>query len=145
MVFARIRYGLASGDFDRSANQARVLRGIQRKVRARAADPGFIERGVISVMENLHTDLPPAELFRLAQAMAQVDPAKVTSCVVQGSIGNIGGASVVLPYVEMARRSVTRPARTPRSALLNPPTRHNEQRPHRNSGGGVVLGGAVAQ
>ena len=45
MVFARIRYGLASGDFDRSANQARVLRGIQRKVRARAADPGFIERG----------------------------------------------------------------------------------------------------
>ena len=55
-------------------------------------------------MENLHTDLPPAELFRLAQAMAQVDPAKVTSCVVQGSIGNIGGASVVLPYVEMARR-----------------------------------------
>ncbi|WP_372727343.1 LCP family protein [Nocardioides sp.] len=104
MAFARVRYGLASGDFDRSANQARVLRGIQRKVRERADEPGFIERGVVSVMENLRTDLPPAELFRLAQAMAQVDPAKVTSCVIQGSIGNVGGASVVLPYVEMARR-----------------------------------------
>ena len=25
-------------------------------------------------MQHLHTDLPPAELFRLAQAMAQVEP-----------------------------------------------------------------------
>ena len=62
------------GDFDRSANQQRVLRGIQAKVRARAGRPGFIERGVLSVMQHLHTDLPPAELFRLAQAMAQVEP-----------------------------------------------------------------------
>ena len=52
----------------------------------------------------MHTDLSPAELFRLAQAMAHVDPAKVTTCVVQGSIGNVGGASVVLPYVDQARR-----------------------------------------
>ena len=104
MAFARIRYNLPSGDFDRSANQARVLRGIQAKVRDRAGEAGFIERGVVSVLQNLHTDLPPAELFRLAQAMAQVDPSKVTSCVVQGSIGNVGGASVVLPYVDMARR-----------------------------------------
>ena len=71
-------------------------------------------------MQNLHTDLPPAELFRLAQAMAQVDPAKVTSCVVQGSIGNVGGASVVLPYVEMRDVSVTTPARTPRSPPAEP-------------------------
>jgi hypothetical protein len=56
------------------------------------------------VLQYLHTDLPPAELFQLAQAMAQVDPAKITSCVVQGGIGNIGGASVVLPYTDQARR-----------------------------------------
>ena len=104
MVFARIRYNLPRGDFDRSANQQRVLRGIAARVRDRAATPGFIERGVASVMQHLHTDLPPAELFRIAQAMAQVDPRKITSCVVQGGIGNIGGASVVLPYVEQARR-----------------------------------------
>jgi len=62
-----------------------------------------MERGVVSVMQHLYTDLGPAELFRLAQAMAQVEPSKITSCVVQGGIGDIGGASVVLPYVSQAR------------------------------------------
>lgn len=103
MAFSRIRHNLIRGDFDRSANQQRVLRGIQAKVRDRADVPGFIERGVLSVMTNMHTDLGPVELFRLAQAMAQVDPRKITSCVVQGGIGNIGGASVVLPNTSMAR------------------------------------------
>jgi len=104
MVFSRIRHNLIRGDFDRSANQQRVIRGIQAKVRARAHEPGFLEQGVLSVMQYLHTDLPPAELFRLAQAVAQVDPTKVTTCVVQGGIGSIGGASVVLPYTDQARR-----------------------------------------
>jgi LCP family protein required for cell wall assembly len=104
MAFSRIRHNLPRGDFDRSANQQRVLRGIQAKVRARAHEPGFMEKGVLEVMQHMYTDLPPAELFRLAQAMAQVDPAKITGCVVLGGIGNIGGASVVLPYTDMARR-----------------------------------------
>jgi LCP family protein required for cell wall assembly len=104
MAFARIRKTLPGGDFDRSANQQRVLRGIQATVRSKADQAGFVERGVLTVMKHLHTDLPPGELFKLAQAMVQVDPAKVTACVVQGGIGNIGGASVVLPYVDQARR-----------------------------------------
>jgi len=103
MAFSRIRHDLPRGDFDRSANQQRVLRGIQARVRAQASSPGFMERGVVSVMQHLYTDLGPAELFRLAQAMAQVEPSKITSCVVQGGIGDIGGASVVLPYVSQAR------------------------------------------
>ena len=103
MAFSRIRHDLPRGDFDRSANQQRVLRGIQAKVRARASVPGFIERGVVTVMQHMHTDLGPAELYRLAQAMAQVEPGKISGCVVQGGIGNIGGASVVLPYVSQAR------------------------------------------
>lgn len=104
MAFARIRKTLARGDFERSANQQIVLRGIQATVRAKADRPGFVERGVLSVMDNMHTDLSPAELFRLAQAMAHVQPSKITSCVVQGSIGDVGGASVVLPYTDQARR-----------------------------------------
>lgn len=103
LVFSRIRHDLLRGDFDRSANQQRVLRGIQSTVRAKADHPGFIERGV-SVVQHMHTDLSPAELYRLGQAMAQVNPGKVTNCVLQGSIGNIGGASVVLPFVDQARR-----------------------------------------
>lgn len=104
MAFARVRHNLIRGDFDRSANQQRVLRGIQAKVRARAPQPGFIERGVMTVMEHLYTDLSPAELFHLAQAMAQVEPSKITTCVVQGSIGEAGGASIVRPFTSQARR-----------------------------------------
>jgi LCP family protein required for cell wall assembly len=104
MVFSRIRHNLIRGDFDRSANQQRVIRGIQAKVRARAHEPGFLEQGVLNVMQYLHTDLSPAELFKLAQAVAQVNPSKITTCVVQGGIGDVGGASVVLPYTDQARR-----------------------------------------
>jgi LCP family protein required for cell wall assembly len=104
MAFSRIRKTLPGGDFDRSANQQRTLRGIQARIRERADVPGFIERGVMTVMSKMHTNVPPAELFRLAQAIAQVDPRKITTCVVQGGIGNIGGASVVIPSVSQARR-----------------------------------------
>lgn len=103
MAFSRIRHDLPAGDFDRSANQQITLRGIQAKVRARSQEPGFIERGVLSVMQHMYTDLAPGELFRIAQAIAQVDPRKITTCVVQGAIGNVGGASVVLPYTDQAR------------------------------------------
>jgi LCP family protein required for cell wall assembly len=104
MAFARIRKTLPGGDFDRSANQQRVLRGIQAKVRAKADRPGFIENGVLTVMKHLRTNLPPSELFQLAEAVAQVDPSKISTCVVQGGIGNVGGASVVIPNVSQARR-----------------------------------------
>ncbi len=104
MAFSRIRKTLPGGDFDRSANQQRTLRGIQARIRERADVPGFIERGVMTVMAKMHTNVAPAELFRLAQAIAQVEPRRITTCVVQGGIGNIGGASVVIPSVTQARR-----------------------------------------
>jgi anionic cell wall polymer biosynthesis LytR-Cps2A-Psr (LCP) family protein len=104
MAFSRIRKGLAGGDFDRSANQQRVLRGIGAKIRANADRAGFIEKGVLSVMAHMHTNLPPRELFQLAQLVAQVEPSRITSCVVQGGIGNVGSASVVFPNVGQARR-----------------------------------------
>ncbi len=104
MAYARIRHTLPAGDFDRSAHQEIVLKAIQSKVHANSHRPGFIERGVLDAMGHTATNLPPAELFRLAQVMAQVDPTKVRSCVVQGGIGtSSGGASIVLPYVSQAR------------------------------------------
>jgi LCP family protein required for cell wall assembly len=104
VAFGRIRHALLRGDFDRSANQQRVLQGFQRKVAENADKPGWIERGVLSVMDNVHTDLPPSELFEIAQAVAHVDPGKITGCVVPGGIGNIGGASIVLPSTSTAER-----------------------------------------
>jgi len=103
LFFARIRHDLLRGDFDRSANQQRVLRGIQAKIRERAHAHGFIEKGVLSAMENMATNASPAELYRLARAAAAVKPSLITTCVLQGGIGDIGGASVVLPYVDQAK------------------------------------------
>ncbi|WP_232679878.1 LCP family protein [Nocardioides sp. R-C-SC26] len=104
MAFARIRKSLPGGDFDRSANQQIVLRGIQAEIAAKADTPGFIEKGVLSVLRHLHTDLGPSELFRIAQAIAQVDPRKITGCVLRGGFATINGASVVTPYRDDARR-----------------------------------------
>ena len=104
VAFSRIRKDLPAGDFDRSANQQETLRAIQRKVLANAGKPGFIENGVLSVVHNLDTNLPPAELYRIAQAVAQVQPGKVTSCVLSGSFGNINGASIIFPNTAQARR-----------------------------------------
>ncbi|WP_241005362.1 LCP family protein [Nocardioides sp. zg-1228] len=104
MAFSRIRKGLAGGDFDRSANQQRTLRGIHARIRAQAAVPGFIERGVMTVMAHTDTNASPAELFEIAQAVAQVDPRRITTCVVRGRVGFVGAASVVFPDVAQARR-----------------------------------------
>jgi LCP family protein required for cell wall assembly len=104
LSFSRIRKTLLRGDFDRSANQQRVLRGIQAKIRERAGRHGFIESGVLSAIENMATNASPAELYQLARAAAAVKPSKITTCVVQGGIGDVGGASVVLPYTDQAAR-----------------------------------------
>ena len=104
MSFARIRKGLRDGDFGRSANQQRVIRGIHRTIVKKRKRSGFIEKGALAVMKHTSTDADPQEIFRIAQAVAQVDPDKVTTCVVPGSIGNAGAASVVFPDVGTARR-----------------------------------------
>ncbi len=105
MAFARIRKTLPGGDFDRSANQQIVLRGIQERVAARSGEAGFLASGVLTVLKHLDVSgVGPGELFELAHAVAQVDPGKISGCVVQGSIATINGASVVRPYTDQARR-----------------------------------------
>lgn len=104
VAFARIRKSLPGGDFDRSANQQRTMRAIWQKVRANADRPGFVERGVFSVIRNLDTNLSPAELYTLAQAMAMVRPGRLKGCVLTGSFGNVGGASIIFPNRVQAQR-----------------------------------------
>ena len=104
MAFSRIRKELPGGDFDRSANQQRTLRGIHARVRSQADRPGFIERGVMTVLKHMSTNLGPAELYELAQAVAQVEPGRITTCVIRGRIGAVGDQSVVFPDVAQARR-----------------------------------------
>jgi LCP family protein required for cell wall assembly len=104
LIFGRVRHPLPAGDFDRSADQQELLRGILRKVRAHQSDPGFMERGLMASVKYLDTDLTPAQLYRLAQGVTGIEPWKIKSCVVQGGTGDVGGASVVFPDVAQARR-----------------------------------------
>jgi LCP family protein required for cell wall assembly len=102
--FGRMRHFLPRGDFDRSANQSQLVKAIAREVHQHEDKPGFMERGVLAAVRDLHTDLSPVELYRFAQAATDVHPGKLRSCVLRGSIGNIGGASVVIPDLAQARR-----------------------------------------
>ena len=104
LFFARARHFLPNGDLDRSANQQELLRGLLRGLRSRADEPGFTERAVLTAATRLRTDVAPAELYRLAQAATQVDPDRVQTCVVRGSYGYVGAASVIFPDRAQARR-----------------------------------------
>lgn len=103
-IFGRVRHPLPNGDFDRSGNQEELLRSILRKVRAHQSTPGYMERGVLAAVTNLDTTLTPGQLYRLAQAVTDVDPRKLRGCVISGGTGYAGAASVVYPDVAQARR-----------------------------------------
>jgi LCP family protein required for cell wall assembly len=104
LFFSRARHFLPRGDFDRSANQQEMLRAILRQVRSREHRPGFMERSVLSVTKNLYTNLSPGELYTLAQSLTVVDPSRFRGCVVNGSIGDVNGASIVFPDRGQAQR-----------------------------------------
>ena len=104
LFFSRARHYLPQGDFDRSANQQETLRGVLREIRAHQDDPGFMERATLSAMQNLYTNLSPAEIYRLGQAATGIDPKHFEGCVVQGSYGTVNGASIVFPDTAQAAR-----------------------------------------
>jgi LCP family protein required for cell wall assembly len=104
LIFGRVRHPLPNGDFDRSADQQALLRGILARVRSRQARPGFFEHGLLVAARSMDTDLGPTRLYRLAQAVTAVRPARLRGCVVQGGTGYAGAAAVVYPDVAQARR-----------------------------------------
>lgn len=109
LVFSRTRKAFPGGDFDRSANQQRTLVGILHQVRRNADKPGFMERGVMTALNNLDTpNVGPVELYRLAQAAARVNPNKFRTCVVRGGTGYAGAASVVFADIGQARSIANR-------------------------------------
>jgi LCP family protein required for cell wall assembly len=104
LAFARSRKFKGGDDFQRSAHQQDLLLGILDKLRANEDRIGFLERGAWAAMQRLETDLPPTELYRLAQLLTMVRPDRVTRCVVPGRIGTAGAKSVVFADRAAARR-----------------------------------------
>jgi LCP family protein required for cell wall assembly len=116
LIFGRIRKSFPRGDFDRSKNQQRLLKGILQQVKSNADRQGFMERALLSVTENMNTNLRPSELFVLAQALTELKPSKFRGCVINGGTGYVGAASVVFPDIGQAR-SIARRAKN--DATLN--------------------------
>ncbi len=103
--FARSRDNLPRDDFDRMANQQALLLGYLRVLRAREDEKGFMEKVTSAALGGLETDVAPTDLYRLAQAVTQVDPEKVTGCLFFGDpFTTQGGAKVIIPDRKLARR-----------------------------------------
>lgn len=103
LAFARIRHGLPRGDFDRSMDQGQLLRGGLRTIAGKQGRAGFLERALGYFARYTDTNIGPAELYQLAHAVLEVNPALVRVCVISGGTGTAGGASVVFPDVSAAR------------------------------------------
>ncbi len=103
--FSRSRLPLDAGDLARSANQQQVMRGILNRLLEREDEEGFMERGTLSALAGLQTDLAPTELYQLAQAITQVRPGRVATCVLSGDPSTTPfGASVIDPHFAEALR-----------------------------------------
>jgi polyisoprenyl-teichoic acid--peptidoglycan teichoic acid transferase len=101
--FAATRTSLES-DLRRAANHQALLLGFLRQLRQREDEAGFMERVTSSAIGGLQTDLPPTDLYRLAQAVTQVDPEKVTGCIATGRLATVEQASVIIPNYPLAER-----------------------------------------
>lgn len=104
LAFARIRHGLPRGDFDRSMDQGQLLKGGLRTVAGKQGRVGFLERALGYFARSTDTNIGPAELYQLAQTVLEINPALVRVCVINGSTGTAGGASVVFPNASAAHR-----------------------------------------
>jgi LCP family protein required for cell wall assembly len=109
LVFSRTRKAFPGGDFDRSANQQRMLKGILNQVKRNVDKPGYMERSLMSVVNHLDTpNATPADLYRLAYAASRVEPSKFRGCVIRGRTGSVGAASVVFADIGQARAIASR-------------------------------------
>jgi LCP family protein required for cell wall assembly len=96
LEFSRTRKTLSHGDFDRSMNQGRVMLAALTQFRDEFADdPAALFRWLGIGVRNVETDVPLSELLTLAFTASEVPPKRVTNLVAVGSVGNVGGLSVV--------------------------------------------------
>jgi LCP family protein required for cell wall assembly len=97
--FARTRKtGLTpQGDFDRSRNQGTLMIAALGKAREQVqAFPGRALHYLAIMRKRVRLNISVPEALRLGLLALQVKPEDVTNEVIDGSGGNVGGASVVL-------------------------------------------------
>jgi polyisoprenyl-teichoic acid--peptidoglycan teichoic acid transferase len=96
LAYARARKTLPGGDFDRSRHQGMILLGglatFQRQI---AKDPTRVMAWLGAMRDEVRTDLPFPELFRLTLLATRVPASGIRIVPVPSVAGSAGGASVV--------------------------------------------------
>jgi polyisoprenyl-teichoic acid--peptidoglycan teichoic acid transferase len=96
LAFSRDRHSLRQGDFGRQENGGRVILAAMNQFQKEyRADPSRMFTWIAGGMRNIDTDLPLAEVLDLAFTVATIRPGPVRNVVLAGSIGSVGGLSVV--------------------------------------------------
>lgn len=109
LAYVGYRVGLERSDYDRSANQQRLMLGALAALRVQEDGGGFMERATLAAMGAVDTTLGPAEMYRLAQFVTTVEPSRVDTCVIVGRFVTVPatGAEVVVIDAADARRIAT--------------------------------------
>ena len=116
LAFSRNRKDTPNGDFSRSENHGILLRAALEELhRDVGRDPAVLFRWVVTGLRHVDTDLSLVEVFDLMLTAVSIEPQRVTNCVVPGTLGFAGAASVVLitdaakdVYRDLARDGVAR-------------------------------------
>jgi len=95
LAFARDRHSFSDGDFTRSANQGRLLLAALAKFHHEATSPLRIFDYFRTFHSLVRSNVPIAQLIKLADLGREMDPSHMTNVVTPGAGGNAGGASVV--------------------------------------------------
>ena len=95
LAFARARKAVAGGDFGRSRHQGELIRAAHKRLRD--LDTGLLSttRRLATFSRNTITDIPQAELFRMAALALDIKPANIKQVSLSGPTGFVGAASVV--------------------------------------------------
>jgi LCP family protein required for cell wall assembly len=95
LAFARDRHSFSDGDFTRSENQGRLLLAALAKFRSEASSPLRMFAYFRAFRSLVRSNVPTADLIRLAEIGMHADPAHIANVVLPGAGGMAGGASVV--------------------------------------------------
>lgn len=96
LAFVRTRHSFPNGDIDRTANQARYLMALLRKLRRQVAgNPAALLRWIAIARDHARFDISADEMFELGVLTSQVKPNDVGNVTVPVRIGSVGAASVV--------------------------------------------------
>lgn len=97
LAYSRNRHEYGRGDFDRTKHQGQVLIGGLTKARQMAeADAGKTLVFLKVMFQNMKSDIPLLEAFRLGLLALQIAPNDATDTFLDGTTGNTSAGSSVL-------------------------------------------------